>query len=56
MIGKWLRRLLTLVLLLAVAAALAAWVYGQRVLPQSRRPSVFRSARQESQSPPWLRP
>ena len=33
MIGRWIRRLFTLVLLLVVAAALAAWVYTQRVLP-----------------------
>jgi len=33
MIGRWIRRLLTLALLLAVAAALAAWFYAQRVLP-----------------------
>ena len=33
MIGRWIRRLLTLTLLLLVAAALAAWVYAQRVLP-----------------------
>ncbi len=33
MIGRWFRRLLTLALLLLVGAALAAWVYAQRVLP-----------------------
>ena len=33
MIGRWIRRLLTVTLLLLVVAALAAWVYAQRVLP-----------------------
>ena len=49
MIGKWLRRLLTLVLLLAVAAALAAWVYGQRVLPQTEGTLALPGARAELQ-------
>ena len=34
MIGRWIRRLLTLALLLLVGAALAAWYHAQRVLPQ----------------------
>ena len=33
MVGKWLRRTLTTVLLLAVVLALLAWFYAQRVLP-----------------------
>ena len=33
MIGKWFRRSLTLLLLVAVSAALAAWFYAQRALP-----------------------
>ena len=34
MIGRWIRRLFTLALLLLVGAALAAWYHAQRVLPQ----------------------
>jgi penicillin amidase len=33
MIGTWIRRLFTLILLVLVAAAVAAWVLAQRVLP-----------------------
>lgn len=33
MSGKWLRRLVTLLLWLLIAAAIAAWVYSRRVLP-----------------------
>lgn len=49
MIGRWLRRLLTLVLLLGVAAALAAWIYGQRVLPQTEGTLALPGARAELQ-------
>ncbi len=33
MLGKWIRRLFTTVLLLAVVSALVAWTYSRRVLP-----------------------
>jgi penicillin amidase len=45
MIGRWFRRLLTLVLLLLVGGALAAWFYAQRVLPQTDGSLVLRGAR-----------
>jgi hypothetical protein len=45
MIGRWIRRLFTLVLLLVVAAALAAWVYTQRVLPATSGTLVLPGAR-----------
>ena len=35
MIGRWIRRLLTLSLLLLVGGALTAWFYAQRALPQT---------------------
>ena len=35
MIGRWLRRTLTVLLALAVVGGLAAWVWAQRVLPQT---------------------
>jgi len=35
MLGRWMRRGLTTLLLLAVVAALVAWTYGQRALPVS---------------------
>ena len=35
MIGRWIRRLVTLLLLLAIAAALSGWWYAQRALPQT---------------------
>lgn len=49
MIGRWLRRLLTLVLLLAVAAAIAAWIYGHRALPQTEGTLALPGARAELQ-------
>ena len=49
MIGRWLRRLLTLVLLLAVASAVAAWIYGHRALPQTEGTLALPGARAELQ-------
>jgi penicillin amidase len=45
MIGRWFRRLLTLLLLLLVGAALAAWFFAQRVLPQTEGSLALRGAR-----------
>ncbi|GCL61911.1 penicillin acylase family protein [Pseudaquabacterium pictum] len=45
MFGRWFRRLLTLVLLLLVTAALVAWTYAQRVLPQAEGRLVLPGAK-----------
>ncbi len=45
MFGRWFRRLLTLVLLLLVTAALVAWTYAQRVLPQAEGSLVLPGAK-----------
>ncbi len=49
MIGRWLRRLLTLVLLLAVLLAITAWLYGHRVLPKIHGTLDLPGARAELQ-------
>ena len=45
MFGRWFRRVLTLVLLLLVTAALVAWTYAQRVLPQAEGSLVLPGAK-----------
>ena len=47
MIGRWLRRSLTLLLLLAVLGALGAWFWAQRVLPQTEGTLTLAGARAE---------
>ena len=47
MIGKWLRRSLTLLLLLVVVGGLAAWFLAQRVLPQTEGRLALPGARGE---------
>ena len=47
MLGKWLRRLTTTVLLLAVVAALTAWFYAQRALPVTEGTLLLPGARAE---------
>lgn len=44
MIGTWIRRLFTLILLVLVAAAVAAWVLAQRVLPVVEGPLALPGA------------
>ncbi len=47
MLGKWTRRVLTSLLLLAVVVALVAWFYAQRVLPQTEGTLVLSGAQAE---------
>ena len=47
MIGRWLRRSITLLLLLAVLVALGAWYWAQRVLPQTEGSLSLAGARAE---------
>ena len=47
MIGRWLRRTLTVLLALAVVGGLAAWVWAQRVLPQTDGTLALAGARAE---------
>ena len=47
MVRKWMARSLVTLLLLAVACAAAAWIYGQRVLPQTSGGMVLPGARAE---------
>ena len=47
MVGKWIRRTLTTLLLLAVVAALLAWAYAQRVLPVIEGPLPLPGAQAE---------
>ncbi len=47
MIGKWIRRSFTTLLLVLVVAALVAWFYAQRVLPQTKGTLALPGARAE---------
>ena len=49
MIGHWLRRLITLVMLLVVLLLLVAWFYGHRVLPKTEGTLTLPGARAELQ-------